>query len=95
MIFKATFLTKLMNLKSNGEKIEVLSRLNEWLNDNIQYFLEDGEIYKFEEIDRIQSDLYSRAEQIMVERRKKINERYFRSLKNMLVSRENTYEMKN
>jgi len=84
-----------MNLKSNGEKIEVLSRLNEWLNDNIQYFLEDGEIYKFEEIDRIQSDLYSRAEQIMVERRKKINERYFRSLKNMLVSRENTYEMKN
>jgi len=73
----------------------VLSRLNEWLNDNIQYFLEDGEIYKFEEIDRIQSDLYSRAEQIMVERRKKINERYFRSLKNMLVSRENTYEMKN
>jgi len=84
-----------MNLKSNGEKIEVLSRLNEWLNDNIQYFLEDGEIYKFEEIDRIQSYLYSRAEQIMVERRKKINERYFRSLKNMLVSRENTYEMKN
>tara|TARA_B110000285_G_scaffold68461_1_gene78693 strand:+ start:1396 stop:1650 length:255 start_codon:yes stop_codon:yes gene_type:complete len=84
-----------MNLKSNGEKIEVLSRLNEWLNDNIQLFLENGKIYKFEEIDRIQSDLYSRAEEIMVGRRKKINERYFRSLKNMIVSKENTYEMKN
>lgn len=75
LIFKACFLTKIMNLKSNGERQMVMYKIDEWLKENIHLFLKNYKIYKFEEIDKIRANLYRAAEDIMMRRRKRLNEK--------------------
>lgn len=53
----------------------VMYRIDEWLKENIHLFLKNYKIYKFEEIDKIRANLLRAAEDIMMRRRKRLNEK--------------------
>lgn len=76
-----------MNLKSNGEKQTVLYRIDEWLKSNIHLFLENYGVYTLDELEKIRSDLNREAENIMIRRRKRYNEKFFENLKEIIRSK--------
>ena len=36
LVFKGAFLAKILNLKQNGQKTQVMTRVNEWISENLE-----------------------------------------------------------
>lgn len=41
LIFKMGFLNKMRNLKNNGKKMQLYTKIDDWIEDNIDMFMKD------------------------------------------------------